>query len=222
MKPMRRHAFTLIELLVVVAIIGILASLLLPVLNKAREAARVAGAKSVIKQIDTACLTYLDQNGEYPADECVGYTSDVAFATETYLYQLMRRGTSSPYLGANLNDLRNSAGNNTVDATINLLDPWRRPYSYCLAPQRRSYAGVGTADGFKTFPGNTGGVNIFSRGRDGLCESCDANDDMTIGDLPTGAVAATHDTTYPTSGVLVHRHCGGQKKGRNLDPCNWK
>lgn len=59
------NKFTLIELLVVVAIIGILASLLLPVLGKTRERSREAVCVSNLKQQGFAMQMYVDDNDGY-------------------------------------------------------------------------------------------------------------------------------------------------------------
>lgn len=56
--------FTLIELLVVIAIIGILSSILLPSMAKAREKAKIAVEVSNRKQLYTATVMYSDDNGD--------------------------------------------------------------------------------------------------------------------------------------------------------------
>jgi prepilin-type N-terminal cleavage/methylation domain-containing protein len=82
-----RRAFTIIELLVVVAVIGLLVALLLPAVQRAREASRRAQCQGNLRQLGIALNSYQAAAGVYP----FGVGADGDGAIPTYTSQSNRR-----------------------------------------------------------------------------------------------------------------------------------
>lgn len=62
----KRLAMTLVELLVVISIVGVLAALLLPAVQAARESSRRSSCQNNLKQVGLAILNYEAANGKFP------------------------------------------------------------------------------------------------------------------------------------------------------------
>jgi prepilin-type N-terminal cleavage/methylation domain-containing protein len=112
--------FTIIELLVVVAIIGILATLLLPSLNRAREAAKIAVCTSNQSQLALAYNLYSMENNRMAVQH--KWYVDYAGAQGIHSYASQYKPADRP-LNEYLNDL--SGESEMTKCPSDLGDPWK-------------------------------------------------------------------------------------------------
>lgn len=93
------HAFTLVELLTVIAIIGVLAAILIPVIGKVRSSARDAVCLSNLRQIGTAITLYTSEHPYFPPGAtksgALGYEGITGYWTTVLAPYFSTSGTSS-------------------------------------------------------------------------------------------------------------------------------
>ncbi len=150
-RERRRGGFTLIELLVVIAIIAILIGLLLPAVQKVREAAARMGCSNNLHQISLAAHNYESQNGVLPP----GFNSTSNVGSMAYILPYMEQGPIFAQLPQNLLTLPATGGSwwgSGWTAANNKIKAYQCPSD--LADNQSPATGV-----FAFFNTTNGGIN---------------------------------------------------------------
>ncbi len=118
----KRNAFTLIELLVVIAIIAVLIGLLVPAVQKVREAAAQTSCRNNLKQLALGCHSFESANRCLPTLYSAGTNDGWVVQMLPHVEQQALYSMYTPFSSSNASGWQNSLNANVVKTRVSVLE----------------------------------------------------------------------------------------------------